>query len=208
MAFLERNRIQRFILLSTGGAIYGNRRLAKEEDAYWQTCLSPYAQSKFLAEVIVRHSIRDHLILRLANVYGGACSLRGEAALHQHFAEDNPIRIYGGQQTRDFIHKDDVCAALRWAMESGITGTFNIGSGREKSIAKLAAEFSAKRGVPISYQAARPGEVEYTSLDCAKAHAAGLHKFCSSPSTASPKGLDQESNRSPMERVETCPMQD
>jgi UDP-glucose 4-epimerase len=172
--FIERNpRIRRFIFVSTGGALYGNKRMAKESDATWVNCRSPYAQSKYLGEMMVRDAIRDHVILRLANVYGGNSSTRGEAAVHAHFAVDNPIRVFGGDQTRDFIHVETVCTAIRRAIDSDVTGTFNLGSGVEKSIRELAEQYQW-RGVPIIYEPAKTGEIEYVTLDCTKAKEAGL----------------------------------
>lgn len=175
--FLERTAGKRFIFVSTGGAMYGNKRFAMEDAAKWENCLSPYAQSKYLAEVAVRQMVHNHVILRLANVYGGDTTMRGEAAVHAHFAEDNPITVYGGNQTRDFVHVDVVCEAIRRAIDSDVVGTFNIGSGEETRIKSLAEEFSAKRGVPILYKDARPGEVDHISLDSGAARIAGLMDF-------------------------------
>lgn len=174
LRFLRNNRVDRFVLVSTGGAMYGNTRLATEDDAAWGNCMSPYAQSKYLAEEIVRETCPNHIILRLGNVYGGDYSVRGEASVHAHFQQDHPIVVYGGRQTRDFIHVDQVCGALLRSMDEGATGTFNIGSGVETKILDLAGSFSRQRGVPVEIQPARPGEVDYISLDISKAIACKL----------------------------------
>lgn len=173
--FLTHNKVNRFIFISTGGAMYGNARLAKEDEARWSLCKSPYAQSKYLAEQIVRQLCPNHVILRLGNVYGGNTSVRGEASVHAHFAQDNPIVMYGGNQTRDFVHIDVVCDAIRKAVsDPTIEGTFNIGSGVETRVSDIAEQFSAQRGVPIVRRPARPGEVDYISLDITRAKQAGL----------------------------------
>ena len=169
--FLSRNRCRRFILVSTGGAMYGDAVLAKEEDAAWAKCQSPYAQSKFLAESIVSQH-PGHIILRLGNVYGGDMTIRGEANCHSHFAQDNPIRVYGGTQTRDFIHVDVVCEALNRAMTIG-TGVYNIGSGQESSVKSIAEDYARERGVDIEYCPSRE-EVERISLDITRAKSEGL----------------------------------
>lgn len=174
--FIQNNKIGRFILISTGGAMYGNARLAKEQEASWGLCKSPYAQSKFLAEQIVRQAYPgSHVILRLGNVYGGRDSIRGEASVHAHFAQDNPILLYGGNQTRDFIHIDAVCRAILKAVDDpSIVGTFNIGSGEERCVGDLAKLYSAHRRVFIEQRPARSGEVDFISLDNTKAREAGL----------------------------------
>lgn len=173
--FLRNNTVRRFILVSTGGALYGNAHQAKEEDARWSLCQSPYAQSKYLAEQIVRQHCSSHVILRLANVFGGDMSIRGEANVHAHLAKDDPIVLFGGNQTRDFVHIDTVCKAILKAVaDPSIVGTFNIGSGSETPVIDIANEFSTQRHVPIEHRAARSGEVDYISLDVTKARSAGL----------------------------------
>jgi UDP-glucose 4-epimerase len=172
--FLSTNRVDRFIFASTGGAIYGDNPCAKEEDARWEKCLSPYAQSKFLAEMLIREMCPNHVILRLGNVYGGDDSIRGEAAVHAHFKSDNPIIVYDGRQTRDFVHIDFVCQAVVRAVSGSMTGTFNIGSGIPCLVSKLAHKFAEERGVQIVYKPHRKGEVYNITLDISKAVDAGL----------------------------------
>lgn len=166
--FLAENEIKRFIFASTGGAMYGNRVLAKEEEASFKYCLSPYAQSKFLAEEVIRHAHSNYVILRLGNVFGGDMSVRGEANVHAHFSQDDPIVVYGGEQTRDFVHVSFVCAVIRKAMRGNMTGTFNVGTGRETKIMDIAQAFARERNVPIEVRPARFGEVERISLDISK----------------------------------------
>lgn len=168
--FLANNSVKRFIFTSTGGAMYGNSHLAKEEDAAFSKCLSPYAQSKYIAECIISSMCDSYAILRLGNVFGGDHSIRGEASVHAHFQNDNPIMVFGGSQTRDFIHIDDVVDALIAASLSNTSGTFNIGSGEATSIQSLAEHYGSKRGVPVLYQPPKHGEVDYISLDSSKAH--------------------------------------
>src|SRR5579859_3454333 len=174
LKFLKNNTVHKIVFTSTGGAMYGDRVLAKESDANWQNCKSPYAQSKFLAEEVIRSLCTNHVILRLANVFGGNQSIRGEASVHAHFAQDEPIKVYGGKQTRDFIHVSQVVNALHYAINNNVRGTFNIGSEQETAILELAQQFSSKRSVPIQILPARSGEVERVSLDCSAAKAAGF----------------------------------
>lgn len=174
LRFLRNNQVGKFIFVSTGGAMYGNAHHASEDQASWSNCLSPYAQSKWMGEQIVRDMCQNYVILRLGNVFGGDYSVRGEQAAHAHFAEDNPIRVFGGSQTRDFVHIDVVCRALWKSIDDDIHGTFNIGSGKETSILQVAQEFSQQRNVPIEMLPSRSGEVETISLDITRAKNAGL----------------------------------
>ncbi len=172
--FLRNNKIGKLIFASTGGAIYGNRHFAMETDASWEGCISPYGQSKYLAEKIIQDTHPNYTILRFGNVYGGWDADRLEAACHRHFMVDNPIVVYGGDQIRDFVHVSVIRRALITAACSNITGTFNIGSGKETKVMDLAKEFSLSRDVPIVCEPSRPGEIDYISLDIWKARHCGL----------------------------------
>jgi len=176
-AFLRENEVKRFILASTGGAMYGDKVLAKEEDAHPDFCTNPYARSKLIAERWAQtyQSVpgKDWVVLRLSNVHGGDTSVRGEAAVHSHFQHDDPITVYGGNQTRDFVNINVVCNAFLQAIGRG-HGVYNIGSGVETSIFQLAQQYSERRGVPLIIQPARSGEVQHISLDCTRATHDGL----------------------------------
>ena len=171
--FLKNNKIGKLIFTSTGGAIYGDKLNAKEEDASWAGCISPYGQSKYLAEKIIRRMHPNHCILRLGNVWGGQDSNRLELAMHAHFKKDDPIVVYGGTQIRDFVHVETVCKAIMKVIELDVTGTFNIGGGQRR-IDDIAREYAVGRNVAIEYRPARQGEIDQVSLDITKAQKAGL----------------------------------
>lgn len=178
MQFLDHNDVGHFVFISTGGAMYGEKILAKEDDTVHPDEMSPYAKTKWRAEQLLSQRERQRggltTVLRLANVYGGDMSVRGEAAVHAHFATDNPITIYGGNQTRDFVHVDVVCGAIERALAKGITGLYNIGSGTQTRVGDLAFQYARDRAVPVLVKPARAGEVENITLDCMKAQKAGL----------------------------------
>lgn len=164
----------KIVFFSTGGALYGNRVKAKEEDASLANCTNPYAVSKLVGEWLVSFYHRNSLILRLGNVFGDGQDQRGEANVFTHFYKDDPIVVYDGQQTRDFVEVDVVVEAVVRGIEKDVRGTFNIGSGKESKIMALASDIANERGVSIDIQPARSGEVQRISLDTAKAQKAGL----------------------------------
>lgn len=52
---------------------------------------------------------------------------------------NNPFEVWGpGTQTRDFIHMKDVVNAVMTAVEEGVTGPTNLGTGRSTSFLELA----------------------------------------------------------------------
>jgi nucleoside-diphosphate-sugar epimerase len=113
--------------------------------------------------------------LRLGNVIGGGNEMqRLELAAHAHFQTDNPIVVYGGGQTRDFVHVDDVCGAIIKAAFTDVVGTFNIGSGIRTRVGDIAESYAKDRGVEIRYAKERFGEIINVSLNVNKARNAGL----------------------------------
>lgn len=53
--------------------------------------------------------------------------------------KDDPFEVWGpGTQTRDFIHMKDVVEAVMVAVNEGITGPINLGTGRSTSFIELA----------------------------------------------------------------------
>lgn len=173
--FFKFNKVGRFIFPSTGGAIYGNRTTpAKEEEATWTGCVNPYSQSKYIAEKIIRSACPRHTILRLGNVFGGDMDGRTEALVLTHFKNDNPIVVYGGCQTRDFVHIFIVCQAIINAIKLDVSGTYNIANGESVKLVDLAKEFSKRRGVPFDFLPHRPEEMVDVALDVTVARKAKL----------------------------------
>jgi ADP-L-glycero-D-manno-heptose 6-epimerase len=55
--------------------------------------------------------------------------------------------IADGQQMRDFVHVDDCVAAMLWLLEHrGVSGLFNLGSGRARSFLDLVRAMFAAMG--------------------------------------------------------------
>jgi len=189
--------VRRFIMSSTGGALYGEPAVlpASEEAAICP--LSPYGVSKYCAEQYVGYFQRTHgletVILRYANVYGPRQDPKGEAGVVGIFARrvllDQPCIVYGdGEQTRDLVFVDDVARANILAMQ-GPLGTFNIGTGVETSLNRLLEAFEQVVGhhVRREYAPARPGEVQRIALSAEKAQ----HGLGWKPSVSLEDGLSQ-----------------
>jgi UDP-glucose 4-epimerase len=161
---------RRFLLASTGGAIYGDcDRLPTPEDAP-AAPISPYGASKAAAETYLALYRRLHGLstcaLRLANVYGPRQDPLGEAgvvAIYCHAAATGKgVRVFGdGRQTRDLVYVGDVAAAFVAASQRDVPGPYNVGTGEETSVLDLVERL----GLEASFEPARPGEVKRSSLD-------------------------------------------
>jgi UDP-glucose 4-epimerase len=161
------------VFSSTGGAIYGEcERPAREDDP--RRPLAPYGVAKLAAEEYLAawnrlHGTR-HTTLRFGNVYGP----RQEAGLEggvvaiflDAMAAGEETAIFGdGQQTRDFVHVDDVVSALLAAPGAG--GVFNVGSGVATTVAELHEHCRAVTGDarPPRTEPAREGDIRNSMLD-------------------------------------------
>ena len=187
--------VRRFVMSSTGGALYGEpKNLPADEQTPIQP-LSPYGVSKYCAEQYIEYFHRtcglETVILRYANVYGPRQDPNGEAGVVGIFARrillGQSCIVYGdGEQTRDFVFVDDVARANMLAMQ-GPLGTFNIGTGVETSLNQLLAAFELVVGHPVTreYAPARAGEVQRIALDAEKAR----HELGWKPSVSLEDGL-------------------
>jgi UDP-glucose 4-epimerase len=169
--FLQSNTVTKFVLISTC-SLYPEKENVKEEDADWEFCKSVYSLSKFLAEDVVCLT-GNYLIFRLSNVVGDG--ERDDWAVTHHFKNDDPIVVYGGEQSRDFIKVETVVSAILKAIDMNIGGTYTLASGEQTNILKLAMTYSFNRKVPLSVLPARPEEQSGTqSFDITKAKTIGL----------------------------------
>ena len=132
------------VFSSTGGAIYGECDGPAPEDSTLEP-VSPYGIAKLCAEQYLggwnRIHGSGHVVLRFANVYGPRqdSGLEGGvvAIFLERMARGEPTTIFGdGGQTRDFVYVGDVVDALLAAVGHD-GGIYNVGTGRETSVAEL-----------------------------------------------------------------------
>ena len=196
----RRAEVGRFVLASTGGAIYGegsDRDLPLDETA---ECLpdAPYGQSKYAAEGYL--SLYERLYglstaaLRLGNVYGPRQDPLGEAGVVAIFCgallEGRTPKVFGdGNQTRDYVYVADIVEAMLAAGDSSVVGTFNIGTGVETSVLELGGMIADACDRPFEPEMAppRPGEVQRIAI----ASSLATEELGWTAGTALPDGLVQ-----------------
>ena len=174
-------RVEKFIFVSSC-AVYGDPKFLPVKETHPTSPISPYAESKTVAEHFTTGFSQRHLIksvvLRLFNVYGPRQGVKEYSGVITRFFDccnkGLPLTIYGdGSQTRDFIHVIDVTEAILNASElEGAEGqTFNIGSGKPTSIQQLAQEvFKINCSLPkLAYARPRPGDINHSYADISKA---------------------------------------
>jgi UDP-glucose 4-epimerase len=162
------------VFSSTGGAIYGESEEAAREDSPTEP-LSPYGSAKLAAEEYLRAYNRlygtTHISLRYGNVYGPRQDPHGEAGVVAIFLgaldRGERAKIFGdGRQTRDYVYVGDVARATTSTIGQD-RGVFNVGTGRETSVAELYELCARVAGSdePAEHAPARLGELQRSFLD-------------------------------------------
>ncbi len=179
----------RLIYFSSGGTIYGAGAGGAGQAAEDDPCapISFYGQSKLEMETHLRFLERTAglrtLIVRPSNPYGPGQPLEGGQGLVSvllgRIAERRGLEVWGdGSTVRDYIHIDDLVAAVRALIERDTAGTtLNIGSGAGHSLLDVVriVEHVTGRPVPLAFKPARAADVPRLVLDVARLRDMGLH---------------------------------
>jgi UDP-glucose 4-epimerase len=130
---------------------------------------SPYGLQKLTGEGYCKlySELRDVrcMVLRLSNLYGGLNFYDNKESVVSIFtrqsASGGPITVFGGEQTRDFVHVRDVSRAILDCLRSPKEfEIYEICSGVGVSINELASMFaSLNPGVSVVRRDYLPGEV-------------------------------------------------
>ena len=178
-----RRRGVRRVVFAGSAAVYGDDETLPKVESLPPACLSPYALHKYASEQYLAFYERLHglqtVALRYFNVYGprqdpesdyaAAIPLFVRAALTRE-----PVRIFGdGEQTRDFVHVDDVVAAnLRAAVADGVSGVvLNVASGRRtrvNDLVRIIGRCAGRELVP-EYAPPRAADVRHSWADIGRA---------------------------------------
>ncbi|MEM0011146.1 MAG: NAD-dependent epimerase/dehydratase family protein [Candidatus Bathyarchaeia archaeon] len=172
------NGVKLMIYLSSA-AVYGEPASLPVSETHLTNPTSPYGLSKLMGEEVVRFYSKyglKYVILRLFNVYGFGQS-KAYAGVITRFIERAvkglPPIIYGdGNQTRDFIHVNDVSEAIKRAIENNVVNeTLNIGSGvptKIRDLAELVMKITKLNRKPI-YRGPRIGDIKHIYASISKA---------------------------------------
>ena len=166
------------VAFASSAAVYGNPVKLPIDEAHPVAPLSPYGASKLAAErhVLLYNTLygMENTALRLFNVYGkGQNPLSPYSGVITKFAtaiteHRQPVIFGDGEQTRDFVHVDDVCSAFLRSIETqGSSLPINIASGKEIAVIELLRKMYgiAGRQPNPKFFATRKGEIERSIAD-------------------------------------------
>jgi UDP-glucose 4-epimerase len=166
----RRGGVRRFVLASSH-AVLGPHEPPADETVLARPS-SPYGASKLAGEAYVSAYAATYgmaaCALRFSNAYGPRSLHKKSvvAAWLRAALGGGSLTIHGdGEQTRDFVHVDDLAAALAAALrvpEDRLAGSvFQVGTGTETTVNTLASALQAALGRPlvVRHEPTRAGDV-------------------------------------------------
>ncbi len=173
----------RFLFLSSA-AVYGNPMSLPVSESHAIMPLSPYGYHKRQGELLCEEFSKIYAVptasLRLFSAYGPGLRRQVIWDMCERVFVTGALQLRGtGEESRDFIHAADVARALAMLATDAPCGgeIYNIASGREVSIAELAALVLAELGTDIVAQfdgAETPGQPRNWRADTARAASLGF----------------------------------
>ncbi|NGM71228.1 NAD-dependent epimerase/dehydratase family protein [Natronolimnobius sp. AArcel1] len=202
------------VVAASSAAVYGHPDELPVPETASTEPTSPYGIQKLALDQYVRRYEElydlETVALRYFNVYGprqqGPYSGVISTFLEQARAGE-AITVEGdGEQTRDFVHVDDVVRAnLRAATTDSVGEAYNIGTGERISIRELAETIrdATDSQSPVIHKDPRPGDIRHSGADVSKADSelgfdarisleSGIRSLISSePATASERAAER-----------------
>lgn len=174
--------VERFVYASSC-AVYGNAESLPIKENCPAKPESPYGVSKLAAENYVHAYEEDFdlkaVCLRYFNVYGPRQAYNDYSGVITRFlnrlAGAHSLVIFGdGEQTRDFVHVQDIVEANMLALENtqAVGETFNIGTGTPTTInqlAKVLLEITNNAHLKLVHSKPRKGDIKHSVADISKA---------------------------------------
>ncbi len=171
-------RVKRYLLVSSGGTVYGNTDKVIINENHPTNPISPYGIAKLTMEKYAHFYHKNFdlqvVVARPSNPYGlnqigvkpqGFIGNAISLLLNQH-----PLTVYGQQGTvRDYIYIEDLAQGLCDCLLYGKAGmAYNIGSGygfNNIEVIKIIEEVFSLSFVEIIINKPRPFDVNYNVLD-------------------------------------------
>lgn len=171
----------RKIVASSSAGIFGELKTLPIREDHPIEPDSPYGCTKLCEEKLCLSYSKlydlEAVCLRYFNVFGPNQRFDAYGNVIPIFVfrmlENKPLIIYGdGEQTRDFVHVNDVVQAnIKAANATGVSGAFNIASGTYITINQLAEMIKGdSKNVEIVHSDERPGDVRHSLADISLAN--------------------------------------
>lgn len=162
----------RLIFFSTA-AVYGDTPVHPATEESPCVPLGRYAEAKLRAETIVA-AVPRSCILRVTNVFGSLSTAKPQGIiplLYRACHEGSPVTIWGdGSATKDYLHGDDLAAAVVAVALKPVSGIYNVASGHSLSLHEIIdlVETASGRRLVRSHAEHFPWDVSYSVVSPAR----------------------------------------
>ncbi|KNG95245.1 NAD-dependent epimerase/dehydratase family protein [Pseudaestuariivita atlantica] len=167
-----------YILLSSGGAVYGTTSEAVIHETHLCSPQTEYGLEKAIVEMHLQAAAQTTLeatILRVTNAYGLGQPIKPGFGVIPTMVSamdtGTPFRVFGsGEMQRDYVNVIDVRGAIEAAIKVGGSGIVNIGTGQGTSINDLIALVQELSGRELALEFVESGtEPGFAQLDTTRA---------------------------------------
>jgi nucleoside-diphosphate-sugar epimerase len=131
---------KRFVYMSTLD-VYPrlNRPIAEDEDVDLSSLRGPYAFTKLFSELLVREHSDNYLILRLATLLGPVM----RSTVTWRLLTEKGCQVGLAAESRyNYILQSDVVEFVRLALDTGLSGTYNIASREAVTLSDVAKQLN------------------------------------------------------------------
>lgn len=189
----------RKIVTSSSAGIFGELKTMPIKEDHPIEPDSPYGCTKLCEEKLCLSYAKlydiEAVALRYFNVYGPNQRFDAYGNVIPIFVfrmiRNEPLTIYGdGEQTRDFVHVNDVVQANIKAADSiGVSGAFNIASGTRVTINRLVEMITKNNhnAMRIEHGNERAGDVRHSLADISLAN----QMFGYTPTVSLDEGIEE-----------------
>ncbi|RBP02774.1 NAD-dependent epimerase/dehydratase family protein [Rossellomorea aquimaris] len=168
------------LVYASSAAIYGTPDYLGIDEDHKVDPISSYGISKHTPEhyIALYHELYnvDYTIFRYANAYGQHQIPKGEGGVISIMVDcavkDALFTVFGdGEQTRDYIHIDDIVKANLIATRTSTNEIVNISTGIPTTLNESLEVFQKESGLKltIEYKEERPGDIKHSYLKNEKA---------------------------------------
>lgn len=183
----------------SSAAVYGNPNKLPIAEDYTSNPISPYGFHKLMSEIICKEYAQIYklqiAIIRPFSVYGIGLKKQLLWEISNKLKLADTVELFGtGNETRDFIHVNDLCSLMNCIIENGTFNCdiYNAASGKEISIKAIAEIFelcySGRKQITFSSMV-RDGDPLNWCADIKKIQALGYK-----PANDIKKGIEQYIN--------------
>ena len=172
---MTKANVKRLVYLSSGGTVYGKPNQLPVTESHPLNPICSYGIVKVAIENYIGmyqelYGLKP-IILRPSNPYGPRQGHAGVSTFLSNTLNHKQITIWGdGEIKRGYIYVKDLAQITRLAVESDVSGTFNVCSGVSHSLNELIKLVEATTNIKsiLSYKPSRAFDVKEILLETKK----------------------------------------